>query len=64
MSETRETSNINLSGTKRTPQATTAAPATINSKDDSNIMTTHNSRNASNSRNESDNRTAMPSQYR
>jgi hypothetical protein len=45
------------------PQATTVAPATINSKDD--IMTAHNSRNASNNRNKSDYRTAntvwMPS---
>ena len=40
-------------------QATTVAPATSNSKDDSNIMTAHSSRNASNSsRNESDNSTA------
>jgi hypothetical protein len=37
-------------------QATTVAPATR--EDDSNIMTAHNSRNASKSRNESDNRTA------
>jgi hypothetical protein len=39
-------------------QATTVASAASNSKDDSNIMTAHNSRKASNSRNESDNRTA------
>ncbi len=39
-------------------QATTVAPATSNSKDDSNIMAAHNSRNTSNSRNENDNRTA------
>ncbi len=31
---------------------------TTNSKDDSNIMTTHNSRNTSNCRNKSDDRTA------
>ncbi len=36
-----------------TPQATTVAPATSNSKDESNIMTAHNSRNARSSRNKS-----------
>jgi hypothetical protein len=41
-----------MQATAVTPQATTVAPATSNSKDDSNIMTAHNSRN------ESDNRTA------
>jgi hypothetical protein len=41
-----------------TLEATTVAPATINSKDDSNIMAAHNSRNASKSRKKSDNRTA------
>ncbi len=35
-----------------------AASNNSNSKDDSNIMTAHKSRNASNSKNESDNRTA------
>jgi hypothetical protein len=39
-------------------QATTVMPATSNIKDDSYIMTSHNSRNASKSRKESDNRTA------
>jgi hypothetical protein len=48
-----------MQATAVTPQATTVAPETINSKDDSNIMTTHNSRNASNSRNEIDNRTTI-----
>ncbi len=43
-----------------TPKATTVAPATSNSKDDSNIMTAHNSRNASKAgmKAESNNRTA------
>ncbi len=39
-------------------QATTVATATSNSKDGSNIMTAHSSRNTSNSRNKSNNRTA------
>jgi hypothetical protein len=38
--------------------ATTVAPATSDSMEDSNNITAHNSRNASNSSNESDNRTA------
>jgi hypothetical protein len=48
-----------MQATSVTPQATTVAPETINSKDNSNIMTTHNSRNAGNSKNEIDNRTAI-----
>jgi hypothetical protein len=39
-------------------QATALTPATSNSKDDSNIMTAHNSRNQSRNRNESKNKTA------
>ncbi len=42
-------------------QATTVAQATSNSKDDSNIMTPHNSRNASNIRNKAT--TGPPTQY-
>jgi hypothetical protein len=37
-------------------QLSTVMPATSNSKDESNIMIAHNSRNANNSRNESNNR--------
>jgi hypothetical protein len=40
------------------PQAITVTTATNNIKDDSNIMTVYNSKNASKSRNESNNRTA------
>jgi hypothetical protein len=39
-------------------QTATVMPATSNTKDYSNIMTAHNSRNGSNSNNESNNRTA------
>jgi hypothetical protein len=39
-------------------QAAALAPATSNSKDESNNMTPHNNRNASNSRNESNSSTA------
>jgi hypothetical protein len=49
-----------MRNSRNATQATTVMPATRNSKDDSDIMTAHNSRNASNSRNESNNRTANP----
>jgi hypothetical protein len=46
-----------MQATAVTLQATTVVPATSYSKNDSNIVTAHNSRNASNSSNDSDNRT-------
>jgi hypothetical protein len=45
--EIKRPATVWMPATAVTPQATTIAPATINSKDYSNIMTTHNSRNAS-----------------